>query len=343
MGLFDSAPTSGGLFGDINERVTPFTQNNQMALLNAGMALMGGDGYQGAARGFAAGALADGQNRRLNLQEQLLKTKAQREQTLFDQGQEDRRRGQERVNKTQEFIEKNMPELIGAPREVQIAAFKEKFAGGSNRGSLVPVPGLDADGNLVYMQPRQDGSMVQFSTPDGVTPLSPYQKSYDKAQGTAAGKLSGEAEAKFKGAAPGLENSIRLVDEVINHPSLDDAVGPLQGRLPSFSAGARDFDERVEQLKGQAFLAARAELKGGGQITDFEGARAEAALLRASQAKGEEDFKQAMTEFRAALVRGYELLAEQAGQDGALPTSATQSESQTPTRRKYNPKTGELE
>ncbi len=322
MGLFDGISQSGGLFGGLTQKVMPFAQNNNMALLGAGMGLLSGQGWGAGAGGFMQGAQADQARRGDALRQQLLMQDQQRKQQMFEQSQQDRQRLLQQQNATQQFIEKNMPELVGAPREVQIAAFKEKYAGGSNRGSLVPVPGLDENGNLVYLQPRQDGSMARFSTPDGITPLSPYQKSYDKAAGQSAGKAKGEAETKFKGAAPGLENSIRLVDEVINHPSLESAVGPIQGRLPSFTSGARDFDERVEQLKGQSFLAARAELKGGGQITDYEGQRAENALIRASQAKSEEDFKAAMMEFREALVRGYQILAAQADKQPNIPSSA---------------------
>lgn len=329
-GLFDGM-SMGGLFGDLNQRATPFTQNNQNALLGAGLALMGGDGYSGAAKGFMAGGLADSQRAASAQQGQMAQQRLAMEQERLRMAQaehQQRTTAAERMmgqqNQTDALIAEKYPELVGLPREVQMKALNEKFAGGSNKGSLVPVPGLDPDGNFIYLQPRADGTMDKFSTPEGIVPLSPYQKSFESSSGQAAGKAKGEAETKFKGAAPGLENSIRLVDEVISHPSLNDAVGPLQGRLPSVSAGARDFDERVEQLKGQAFLAARAELKGGGQITDYEGARAEAALLRASQSKSEEDFKKAMGEFRDALVRGYKLLAEQADKEAVLPSRATE-------------------
>ena len=235
-GLFDGLPVSGGLFGDLNQRVTPFTQHNQNALLGAGLALMGGDGYSGAARGFMAGGLADGQRRAQVAQGQMAQERLGMERERLRMAQREhqqRTTAAERMlgqqNKTQEWIAKNRPELVGAPQSVVNAALKEQFAGGSNKGSLVPVPGEDSEGNFIYLQPRADGTMGQFKTPEGIVPLSPYQKSFESSSGQAAGKAKGEAETKFKGAAPGLENSIRLVDEVLAHPSLEQAVGPNTG------------------------------------------------------------------------------------------------------------------
>lgn len=126
-------------------------------------------------------------------------------------------------------------------------------------------------------------------------------------------KALAQAKTQFENQGPSVLDAVAQTDAILKHPSLTSAVGTIAGRLPSVTSGSRDFDERVEQLKGQAFMAARQALKGGGQITDFEGARAEAALVRASQAKSPEDFRKAMEEFKAHLTRGYYLLKKQAG------------------------------
>lgn len=137
-------------------------------------------------------------------------------------------------------------------------------------------------------------------------------------------KAQAQAKTQFEAQGPSVTDAIAQTDAILKHPSLQSAVGPIAGRLPSITGGSRDFDERVEQLKGQAFLAARQALKGGGQITDFEGARAEAALVRASQAKSPADFKKALEEFKAYLSRGYDLLRKQAGATApAAPSAAS--------------------
>lgn len=194
--------------------------------------------------------------------------------------------------------------------------------------------GQDKDGNIVPFQASNQGGLRKVDLPEGITPLGPEGVAAARARGGIIGKTEGEARGQIAFKSAAAKKNVDLVDSIINHPSLDRAVGPVQGRLMSFSAGARDFDERVEQLKGVAFLEARQELKGGGQITDYEGQRAEVALVRASQAKSEEDFKAAMMEFRDAIVRGYQLLEQQAG---------VSSQPTTPGRLRYNPQTGDVE
>lgn len=251
-------------------------------------------------------------------------------------------------NQTLDFFRKNAPdyyEMVQAGMPVkdawtQYVKNREAQTPSAPSYSKTPVYGTDADGNTVLGTIGDDGSFKKIDTGDfnvsagfekidtgteiilrdkrsgqvvDVTPKQNYQERYDQALGAEEGKAKAEQRSQLSTQSAAAQNAIRLVDSILEHPSLDAAVGPIQGQLPSFRAGTRDFDERVEQLKGQAFLQARQELKGGGQITDYEGQRAENALVRASQAKSEEDFKAAMMEFRDAIVRGYQILEQQAG------------------------------
>lgn len=181
---------------------------------------------------------------------------------------------------------------------------------------LNPIFATDPQGNTVLYQPSKTGGVKRMEFPDGITPLGQYDKAFESSRGRETGKIQAEAQSQIPAGSAALKDNLRLVDEILTHPSLDQAVGPIQGRFMSVTAGSRDFDERVQQLKGKAFLSARQELKGGGQITDYEGQRAENALLRASQSKSEEDFKAAMMEFRDALIRGYQILQAKAGMGG---------------------------
>ena len=163
------------------------------------------------------------------------------------------------------------------------------------------------------MQPSKSGGLLRSQVPDGVTPLGPMEKAQETSVGRETGKNIAGAQNQLAGTSAAAQDTIRLVDEVLSHPSLPDSVGPIDGFLPTLKPGTRDFESRVEQLKNSAFLSARKELKGGGAITDFEGQKAESALNRASYATSEEDFKQAMQEFKEAVVRGYTILEQQAG------------------------------
>ena len=90
-----------------------------------------------------------------------------------------------------------------------------------------------------------------------------------------SGKTLGEGKTKASMELPGAEadalESTRLVDELVSHPGLRYSIGPA-GFLPAIPGTSQaDFISRLEQLQGRQFMDARQLLKGGGQITDFEG------------------------------------------------------------------------
>lgn len=115
------------------------------------------------------------------------------------------------------------------------------------------------------------------------------------------------------------------------HKGLKDVVGtmipfeykPFQGGTP----GA-DFKAYYDQVQGGAFLEAVQRMKGTGAITEIEGTKATAALLRASKAQTPDAFRNAMSEFRDIIQTGMDMAATKAGK-GRIPT--------------YNPATGKVE
>jgi hypothetical protein len=86
-------------------------------------------------------------------------------------------------------------------------------------------------------------------------------------------------------------------------------------QIPGTSA--RQGQSRIEALKGQAFLSAREALKGGGQITDFESKRAEAAMARLQDPGiGEKEYRTALKEFHDSILSGMNKLKQQPGMEG---------------------------
>ncbi len=206
---------------------------------------------------------------------------------------------------------------------------------------LTPVWIRDKNGKPVLAQMRKDGSVVQSTMPDGTEAIPPFDLNFDKASGTEAGKGVGEAQIALPGVMHSASKIESQVTELKNDPYLGAMLGPIDSRLPNVSENAARVQSKIAQLGGDAFLAARQALKGGGAITDMEGARAEAALARLNTAQSEADFKAALDEFNAHVQRGMQLLAAQAGQQrmdtGAAPSGGGSH------RLRYNPATGELE
>ena len=120
----------------------------------------------------------------------------------------------------------------------------------------------------------------------------------------AMGTVLGEAEAKNIASAASdqskAELMISLVNDVLSDPALDKVLGPIQGGLeingaPLAMMGGADVGAKIEQLQGQAFLQAFESLKGGGAITEREGAAATNAIARIKNRR------QSAAGYRAAL------------------------------------------
>ena len=113
-----------------------------------------------------------------------------------------------------------------------------------------------------------------------------------------------------------VQNVIGMIDSIAADPNLDRVVGPVEGgggnNIDDLGTVARAYYggegtaliERIGQLQSNAWLSARAMLKGGGAITDYESRKAEAAVARLSRAKSEKEFRQALKDLRDAITDG---------------------------------------
>lgn len=68
-----------------------------------------------------------------------------------------------------------------------------------------------------------------------------------------------------------------LVDNILNSSSFNAVFGMVEGRLPTISEDTAYVEQLIFQLGSQQFLEAFAALRGGGQISNVEGAKATAA------------------------------------------------------------------
>jgi hypothetical protein len=107
----------------------------------------------------------------------------------------------------------------------------------------------------------------------------------------------------------GKEMMIGQIDALLFDPALGKALG-IEGflRTPFAELGldteTARVKARIDQIKGGAFLQAFESLKGGGQITELEGQKAEAAQSRLNTAQSEEDFKNALMEYKFYIEQG---------------------------------------
>ena len=117
-------------------------------------------------------------------------------------------------------------------------------------------------------------------------------------------KMTAEAETQKILDAPKViqktQETITLLDDLLKAPGYKQAVGTSR-LLPMhkiYGTKERDFDIRLEQLKGKQFLEAFESLKGGGAITELEGKKAQSAISRMDPTGSDEEFEKAVTDFK---------------------------------------------
>lgn len=96
---------------------------------------------------------------------------------------------------------------------------------------------------------------------------------------------------------------IARIDALMNDPNLEDALG-FEGIVRGFAStvgldpNVARVNEMIKQIRGDVFLQAFEKLKGGGQITELEGQKAEQAMARLGQMQGYDDYVNALKELR---------------------------------------------
>lgn len=167
------------------------------------------------------------------------------------------------------------------------------YAVGDARSGTITPPGSSGVPNLIRAQddPTLQGNIARA-----------------KEAGKTTGELGTKAQFDLPSAVGQAEQTLGLVDDLLNHPGLGQAVGKsrLLGIQKIPGTDAKDFDVRLDQLKGQQFMQAYQTLRGGGQITEVEGKKATDAISRMNPSSSEGEFRKAAEEFKGIIQAGVE-------------------------------------
>jgi flagellar protein FlgJ len=222
----------------------------------------------------------------------------------------------------------------GEFRQAPGGAGGEKYYGAT-------VPYYDKDGNLRYRQlsDKGGGKDLDFGPGSTAAPttrtvdtgtelitLGPggqevkrttkqnYEAAKDTSQGSTEGKAAGEAVSSLPADLMQADQTIKNIDQLLTSKGLDSIVGSVDQFRPSWTMGAdgRDALTRLKQLQGGAFLQAYGLLKGGGQITEVEGGKAQDAMARMDRSLDEPHFRAALKDFRDAVEQGVAKMKERA-------------------------------
>jgi hypothetical protein len=149
------------------------------------------------------------------------------------------------------------------------------------------------------------GTYLSFQDP--YTGQEVYRESknlVEAAAQSALGAQQGKEIAGFPEAIATADTTLDLIRDIKNDPDLKNVLGSLQGRvLPEtpfaetiIGRGGQRVLANIQSLQGRIFLQAFATLKGGGQITEIEGLKAEKAMARLNRFLSLEDYQNALSE-----------------------------------------------
>jgi hypothetical protein len=164
-----------------------------------------------------------------------------------------------------------------------------------------------------------------------------------KEGGQVAAKAQTEAAINLPSVISNADQTVSLIDQALAHPGLSAATG-VQGTLDprNYVAGtdAKDFQIRLDQLKGKTFLEAFNSLKGAGAITDVEGRKAEEAIGRLNRAQSTDEFKKSLSDLRDIVQAGKVRSQVKAGQIARRSTDQQQPAPAVPAQTPQSPVLG---
>ena len=171
--------------------------------------------------------------------------------------------------------------------------------------------GIDEKGNYVALQASRDGKLVQSQLPPGVTPVPFDVQAYRKAAATEQGQGAGKAKVDLPAVRTNANMMLDAIDAIENDANLPAMTSGLSAWMPNVTEQSRASQARIDQVQGKAFLQAYAGLRGGGAITEAEGAKATASLSRLQELRvGTPEYKKALADLRRE-VQALVALAEQ--------------------------------
>lgn len=235
---------------------------------------------------------------------------------------------------------------------------------------MMPIYGIGPDGKPVIMQLGKNGSLNIPQIPQGYS-VAPQTTSVDTGTGTqlidkrtgqpvvpeiakdvrgvaqaqAVGKLTGEAQINL----PAVEENANVIKSTIAKvraaPGRATGTGlsaTLDPRNYIAGTDAANFKALREQLVGQDFLQAYNNLRGGGQITEIEGEKAQNALARLQTAQSDEAFLTALDDFEKQVDVLTDIARRKAAGGAANPPASAPTDSGGVEVWKRDPKTGKL-
>lgn len=119
-----------------------------------------------------------------------------------------------------------------------------------------------------------------------------------------------QLQQRREAASGEIANMRTMLSDLKSHPGMSTSIGAKGveynfglAKEPYGGTKAADFYTLLEQVQGGTFMQAFNNLKGAGQITEQEGAKATAAIARLNARQSEEGFAKALMDFDGILAQ----------------------------------------
>jgi hypothetical protein len=130
--------------------------------------------------------------------------------------------------------------------------------------------------------------------------------------------LTTEKFAEYGASLQKAGRATELINRIKTSSSLDGVLGKVEGQLKPGTPGGflllndaeTDLVQLIDNLENSVFLSAFQDLKGGGQITELEGEKAQRAIVNLSRVRSKEDFLQALQDYQDVIDAGAERAAK---------------------------------
>ncbi len=164
---------------------------------------------------------------------------------------------------------------------------------------------MDLGGTVGMMDPTT--GIPSQQTPKTLAPEQTPEHKQSVAAATATGAIEGKAMTEARIDLPTVKSNATyltgIIDKAMTHPGREAATGK-SSYLPTIRGTDRqNFEVLQDQIQGKVFMQAYQSLKGGGQITEIESEKATQALARLNAAQSEEEYLNALTEFKTEIQR----------------------------------------
>jgi hypothetical protein len=199
-----------------------------------------------------------------------------------------------------------------------IAQMKPK----QEKGQVVSPGGalVDPSGKVMYQAPfKPEADYGRLPKPPKDYRVNKEGDGYEVIPGSGTETKMKAEVSKAKGAAKTvariLESEIENINKLIGsdpnkitpHKGLASATGPIESRLPTLRGSTANAEALMESLRSKASISALQDIRGSsqsiGQITEREWPRLENLKATLQAAQTLEQYTQALSEYRAYLLR----------------------------------------